>query len=199
RGPAADAEFLNPIFKACRQLSAMVERCILLNRVFSGELAIDPQPLELWEAVDSVLREFADRIDDAALVVRRSFPASLPQVCFDGLCLEAILKALVDNAIKFNHPAGSIDILAQGRRCNGSRPGVALRIRNTGEGIPADRMESIFRLFDQVELGPTRRYGGLGLGLPLAKHLLEHSGAKIRAVSPGSGRGATFTLWLPAA
>ncbi len=186
------AEHLTEILRSSRELSRKVDRSILLAQALSGQLCIDPQPLELGEAVDRALGAEAEQIQHMNLVVDQRLPIRPPLVLFDGICLDAVLQALIENAVKFNRPGGLIKLRVHRHRSN-----VSLAIRNTGAGIPSDRLDRVFLLFGQVDHGSTRRYGGLGLGLPLAKNLLERSGATIRAASRGPDHGATFTILLP--
>jgi signal transduction histidine kinase len=110
----------------------------------------------------------------------------------DGIYLDAVLAALVENAIKFNTQAGRVEISARSTRRQ-----IELRIHNTGTGIPKGEFARIFEVFDQVDSGATRDHGGLGLGLPLARSLLALADGEIRVSSPGPRRGAAFTLNLP--
>lgn len=184
-------EFLTQILKSCGQLGRLVEQSITLARLQAGQLKPSPDALGLRESVDRVVVRFADVIRDKAIIIVRKFPVDLPPVWIDGICLDAVLSALIENAVKFNKSAGRIYFTARA-----DRRGVGLKIRNTGAGIPPENLAQIFKLFDQVETGHTRRYGGLGLGLPLVKRLLDLAGGEIAASSPGTGRGATFTLSL---
>ena len=187
-------EFLTQILRACGQLGRLVEQSITLSRLQAGQLSPSPDALGLRETVDRVLVRFADPIRDKAIIIVRKFPVDLSPVWMDGICLDAVLAALLENAVKFNKDAGRVFLSA--RPYHG---GIELRIRNTGAGIPAKHLSQIFELFEQVETGHTRRYGGLGLGLPLVKRILDLAGGQIAVASAGPGRGATFTLTLPKA
>lgn len=184
-------EFLAQILKACGQLGRLVEQSVTLARLQAGQIQPIPEALGLREAVDRVLVRFADSIREKAIIIVRRFPVDLPAVWMDGVCLDAVLAALIENAVKFNKVAGRIHFTA--RTCRGA---VELKIRNTGAGIPPDSLTQIFDLFDQVDTGHTRQYGGLGLGLPLVKRILDLAGGQITVSSPGPGRGASFTLRL---
>lgn len=191
---AGDVEPLSEILKSTRDLSRKVDRSVMLSQALSGQLAIDPQPIALEEALERALCAHSDQIREMGLNVEQKAPPKTALVVFDGECLDAILLALIENAVKFNHPGGSIRVKIQQHR--GS---VSLSIHNTGVGIPPDRLDHVFSPFNQVEIGSTRRFGGLGLGLPLVRELLENSGASIQASSKGAERGATFIVSLPGA
>jgi CheY-like chemotaxis protein len=99
---------------------------------------------------------------------------------------------LLSNAVKFTPSRGRVDVLLE-RVPDGAR----ITVRDTGQGIRADFLPYIFDPFRQADTGFTRRYGGLGLGLAIARELVEMHGGSIRAESEGEGRGATFTVTLP--
>ncbi|MBM3270195.1 MAG: HAMP domain-containing histidine kinase [Candidatus Sericytochromatia bacterium] len=189
--PASRA-FLDDILESCGQLRRLVEQAITLGRLHSGMLSMAPEPIGLREAVDRALARSADAISDKALVMVRRFPPDLPLVWMDGIYLDAVLGAVVENAVKFNKQAGRVELSARARRA-----AVELRVSNTGIGIPREEFARIFEVFDQVDSGATRNHGGLGLGLPLARRLLALAGGGIGVSSPGPRRGAAFTLTLP--
>ncbi len=189
---AGRRDFLGEILKSCGQLGRLVEQAITLGRLYTGALSMAPEALGLREAVDRSLLRLADAISDKAIVLVRRFPVDLPSVWMDGIYLDAVLAALVENAIKFNTQAGHVEISARA-----TSKQVELRIQNTGTGIPKEEFAQIFEVFDQVDSGATRDHGGLGLGLPLARRLLALADGEVRVSSPGPRRGAAFTLTLP--
>jgi signal transduction histidine kinase len=99
---------------------------------------------------------------------------------------------LVSNAVKFTPRGGHVDVVAE-------RLGdeVAISVRDDGVGIASEFLPHVFERFRQGESRPTREHGGLGLGLSIAKHLVEMHGGTIRVASDGVGTGATFRVLLP--
>jgi len=98
------------------------------------------------------------------------------------------------NAIKFT-PAGEVGVTVSARRLEGSRREVHFAVRDTGIGIPKDRFDRLFKVFSQVDVSTTRRYGGTGLGLAISKRLSELMGGRIWAESePGKGSTFHFTI-----
>jgi len=127
----------------------------------------------------------------SSLAVEVDFAAGFPKIQADSARLERVLNLLVSNAVAFNHPSGEIRIL--GRNGNGN---VRLELGNTGAAIPAEDLDRVFQPFKQVERYLTRRTGGLGLGLSIAKKVVEAHGGSL-GISSEPGKGVTVTLSLP--
>src|SRR5690606_22439904 len=115
-------------------------------------------------------------------------------VSCDAARLQQVVTNVLGNGIKFTPAGGKVEVLAA-RAEDEAR----LIVRDTGQGIPADFLPAIFERFRQADASTTRRHGGLGLGLSIAKQLVEMHGGSIAAESGGPGLGATFTVALPAA
>jgi signal transduction histidine kinase len=110
----------------------------------------------------------------------------------DRARLRHVLYNLLDNAIKFTPEGGRADVSLEG---NGY--GFQIRVSDNGIGFPTDRGPMLFERFEQRDRSSKRVHGGLGVGLALAKTLIELHGGAISAASEGPGRGATFTVTLP--
>jgi CheY-like chemotaxis protein len=110
----------------------------------------------------------------------------------DPVRLEQVIANLVHNAIKYTPPGGRIAIRV---RREGEQ--AAVRVEDTGIGIEPEMLPRIFDLFTQVESSLPRSQGGLGLGLPLVRNLVELHGGRVMAASAGAGRGSEFTVLLP--
>jgi hypothetical protein len=104
-----------------------------------------------------------------------------------------VLSNLLNNAAKFTDDGGRIDLIAE--RVNAE---MRLRVRDTGIGIPPDKLAQVFEMFAQVESDSERAQAGLGVGLTLARRLVEMQGGKIEAYSPGPGRGSEFVVTMAA-
>jgi signal transduction histidine kinase len=191
--PVQYRDFLRQIHQASRKLGQLAETSIMLTKLNSGYLKIHPIPIQLDEAISRVVGQYREELDAKHLILTKEMTEPLPLVWADGLCLEIALQALLDNAIKFNVDGGRI---AWTTRTEGDR--VHLALTDTGVGIPPSKLPELFAVFGQLDSGSTRRFGGLGLGLPLVKKLMASMGGDITADSPGSNLGSTFTLSLPA-
>jgi CheY-like chemotaxis protein len=107
--------------------------------------------------------------------------------------LQQVFWNLLSNALKFTPEGGWVEV-----RLKKAQSHVEISVTDSGEGIPDDFLPNVFDRFRQADSSITRKYGGLGLGLAIVRHLVELHGGKIQAASPGAGKGAIFTLQLPA-
>ena len=117
---------------------------------------------------------------------------ALGEVLIDSTRFEQVIWNLVGNAIKFTPSGGRVTVTAvrEGEE-------VVLAVADTGDGISPDFMPSLFTRFGQAQRGSRRSTSGLGLGLSIARHLVELHGGTMAATSPGPGKGSTFTVRLP--
>lgn len=189
--PEQHQDFLRQIHRASVSLGKLIETSIMLTKINSGHLTLHMQPLNVAEAIERVISQYGEELSAKELRVEIKVPTDLPLVWADGFCLELALQALYDNAIKFNQQGGAI---TWALCCEGEFVQVA--VSDAGVGIPPEKLAALFTVFGQLESGPTRRFGGLGLGLPLVRKLLESLGGDITAQSPGINAGSTFTFTL---
>src|SRR5581483_9834524 len=105
---------------------------------------------------------------------------------------QQVATNLLTNAIRYTPPGGSIHV-----RVTTAEGGVRLSIQDTGQGIAPQLLSHIFDHFRQGDSRPSRRHGGLGLGLAIARHLVELHDGRVTATSGGVDQGATFSVWLP--
>ena len=116
----------------------------------------------------------------------------VPAIIGDPVRLQQVVWNLLSNAVKFTPPAGRVEVRLASRD-----GGVELTVRDTGPGIGAGFLPHVFERFRQEDASSTRRHGGLGIGLSIARNIVELHGGTIEASSPGAGSGATFVVWLP--
>ncbi len=172
------------------RLVTLVESITAIEDISLGELELRPHPLQaILQVAIRAVWQYAMR---RRIALHVELPESLPLVALDAQQLARAFEHLLDNAIKFNHEGGNVWIRA------GVREGqVWIEIQDDGIGIPANELERIFERFYQVDGSSTRRYGGLGLGLALAREVINRHGGKIWATSAGLQQGATLTVLLP--
>jgi len=193
-GPDLVQEGLETIERNARIQSKLVEDLLDVSRIVLGKLHMEVQPVQLQSvieaAVDSVhLAAQARRID---LVLR--LEPDVPGVMGDPGRLQQVMWNLLSNALKFTPEGGRIEV-----RLRKTDSHAEASVTDSGEGIPPDFLPFVFDRFRQADSSITRRYGGLGLGLAIVRHLVELHGGTIHAESAGVGRGATFSLRLPLA
>ena len=155
---------------------------------------IEVHPFDLRECVESALDLVAARAAQKQLDLAYVFEGDVPPAIEgDVTRLRQILLNLLSNAVKFT-PAGGRVSLAVAR----APRALHISVADTGAGISADLLPHVFERFRQGG-GPSRRQGGLGLGLAIVRNLVELHGGTVTAQSDGEGRGATFEVILPAA
>lgn len=185
-------EILRKIGNCARLLTEMIEDTLDVDRLQAR--ATPPQLTEI--DLLGFLRELENDLraqwqKPGVEVVWKADP-KLPHLCTDPVKLRVVLKNVIENAIKFTQ-SGTVGIDV--RRC---KDGVEFRVTDTGIGIPPHAHEIIFEPFRQADAALTRQYGGIGLGLYIARAVLLLLGGTIGVVSD-IGRGSTFRIWLPQA
>jgi two-component system phosphate regulon sensor histidine kinase PhoR len=187
--PPAARRFLSRIETEVDALTQMAAELLELSRIESGQVPLQLQKM----SPERLLRAGADRMkaqaDRAEIRLRVEVPEALPEILADAVRLEQVLVNLIHNALKFTPPGGEITLTAA--------PGgqfVRFSVQDTGSGIPADDLPRIFERFYRVER--SRTGGGAGLGLSIAKHLIEAHGGKIW-VESREGEGSTFCFTIP--
>jgi PAS domain S-box-containing protein len=188
---------LQTIERNAERQSKLIEDLLDTTRILSGKLSIEAQPLYL----DEILEESLDVVRPTAEVkgVQLRIWDDLPNcpsqssiVLGDANRLQQVLWNLLSNAIKFTEPGGRVEA-----RLECGEMEARIIVSDTGKGIPPDFLPCVFDPFSQADSSSARRQGGLGLGLALAKRLVEMHGGEIKAESAGEGHGATFTVTLP--
>lgn len=176
------------------RLQRLVDDLAELSRAEAGELAFDMSAVELGALTAEVAARLGPQFEDKSVRLETDLPADLPRVQADPLRVTQVLVNLLGNALQYTPAGGSVTITA---RREGKA--VAVAVRDTGIGIPADALPQIFERFYRVDKSRSRAGGGSGLGLTIARHVIEAQGGRIHAESAGEDRGSTFIFTLPLA
>jgi signal transduction histidine kinase len=184
-------DFLESVQFSTKQLTRLVEDIMDLSLAEAGQLRLESYPIDLTELVMRVARQFRPQAETAGVTLELAMAPDLPPVVCDAARIEQVLSNLLGNAVKFTPRGGHTIITA---RAEGE--GVSISVRDTGPGIPPDEQARVFERLYQVQHGLNRGYGGAGLGLTIARYLVEGHGGRI-GVTSRPGQGATFTVWLP--
>ncbi|AWM39192.1 Signal transduction histidine-protein kinase BarA [Gemmata obscuriglobus] len=173
-------------------LLTLVNDLLDLAKIEAGRLDLAPVRFELHRVVGRALRLLAERARNKGLVLRCAIAPEVPtEAVGDPDRLVQILTNLVSNAIKFTEN-GEVVIHVRAAERSAGGLAVAFEVADTGIGIPADRLEKIFRPFEQADGSTTRKYGGTGLGLSIVDRLTRMMGGRVTVASQ-PGRGSTFT------
>ncbi|MFM1960728.1 MAG: hypothetical protein RL588_2245 [Pseudomonadota bacterium] len=175
-------------------MRALVSDILDAAKIENGSLTIEKGDTDLAGLLDDAVRLWTDKAEEKGLsltVERGDAPARIVE---DGPRLRQIVFNLLSNAIKFTDE-GSVRLSASVEG-EAAVERLVLRVSDTGIGIPADQVDSIFESFRQVDGGVTRRFGGTGLGLSISRDLAEAMGGTL-GVESELGKGSTFTLTLP--
>jgi CheY-like chemotaxis protein/two-component sensor histidine kinase len=162
----------------------------------ANHINLEEEEYPLRETLEGVIAQFAVKAKSKGLDLRHTFDRNLPEaVVGDALRLRQLVWHLVANAVKFTSK-GEVELRASASQTDRGRGEVAIQVRDTGIGIPASHMSTIFESFRQLETGLSRNYPGLGLGLAVAQKLAILLRGDI-SVQSEPGKGSTFSLRLP--
>ncbi|GAA3140797.1 hypothetical protein GCM10010466_34790 [Planomonospora alba] len=177
-------------------LLAVINDILDYSKIEAGQLELDDEPFDVHECLESTLALMALAAESKGLELVGDISPDCPRMLRgDVTRIRQVVVNLLSNAVKFTD-RGEIVLTADGERLSEREDGpVRLRVavRDTGIGIPADRMDRLFRSFSQVDSSTTRVYGGTGLGLAISKRLAKAMGGDLEVASE-VGAGSTFTL-----
>lgn len=175
-----------------RHLSQLVSELLDVARVTQGKITLKKERFDLGSMVKQVVEIHRLLISEGGQALAYSVPLDPVMVEADQTRIEQVLGNLLNNAMKYTPAEGSITVSLE---VEGES--AALRVRDSGVGISKIHLGQIFGLFSQIESTLDRADGGLGVGLALAKKLIEQHGGSIHAFSEGEGHGSEFVVRLP--
>jgi CheY-like chemotaxis protein len=170
----------------------LIEDLLDTARIISGKMKLEFQPVEPVAVISAALDTVSPAANSKGVAITMDIDSQAGQITGDPDRLQQVVWNLVSNAIKFTPGGGRVRV--ELRR---DGPGVQIVVHDTGQGISSDLLPYVFDRFKQGDSTASRRFGGLGLGLALVKHLVELHGGSVAVESPGEGQGATFTVNLP--
>jgi len=190
--PPAMQDTLNMMQANGRRLHRMINNLLDFAKLENEQYTLVRRPLELGSLVGDLLASARPLADQKGVQLEMDGFDDLPAINADAEALDKVFVNLVGNALKFTESGGGVRLSA---RMVGEE--VALAVADTGVGVPPAKLETIFDRFAQVDDSATRRHEGTGIGLALAKDMVELHGGRIRAASAGEGCGTTIHLTLP--
>jgi PAS domain S-box-containing protein len=180
------------IARQVHHMSLLLDDLLDVSRITRGTLQLRKQATELASVIDAAVETARPALDVKRHKLTIDIPDTPIHLSADPLRLAQVLSNLLTNAAKYTDPGGEIRIA--GRAANGA---VEIDVTDTGIGIAREVLPDIFQMFSQVKATHDRSDGGLGIGLALARGLVELHGGAIEARSEGHGHGSTFRVRLP--
>ena len=165
-----------------------------LSRAEAGQIALDLKPLSPASLVQTVTQYLAPQFQDKGVSLQVDVPPGLPLVRADANRITQVLTNLLGNALQYTPAGGTVGVSAANHAQE-----VVFTVQDTGIGIAPEHLPHIFERFYRVDKSRSRAGGGSGIGLTIAKHLVEQQGGRISARSAGPSQGSTFTFTLPRA
>ncbi len=190
----ADAAYgLEVVERHTRAQMRMIEDLLDISRIASGKLRLDVRSVNLAEVIEAAADMVRPAAEARQVRLETVIDPRSGSVRGDSSRLQQIVWNLLSNAIKFTQRGGSVKLSVRRGDSN-----VQIVVEDNGQGIRPEFLPHVFERFRQQDASTTRAQGGLGLGLSIAKHLVELHGGTITAHSDGDGQGAVFTVELPA-
>lgn len=186
--PATYAGFQREMTRLQRLVHDLQE----LSRVEAEQISLNRKLENIGVLVRSVADQLQPQFDDKAVTLKLDLAENIPPVSVDADRIGQVLVNLIGNALHYTPSGGhvSIHLDQQGDK-------LRVRIQDTGIGISAEHLPHIFERFYRVDKSRSRAGGGSGIGLTIAKHLIEAHGGKIIVTSPGLNQGSSFTFTIP--
>ena len=190
--PAEVREGLQTIERNARVQIQLIEDLLDMSRITSGKLRLDVQPVEPVSFVEAAISTVAPGAEAKGVRIEKFLDPACGPISGDPNRLQQVAWNLLANAVKFTPKGGKVQVRLE--RVNSH---IELSVSDTGIGIRPEFLQHVFERFRQDDASTTRKFGGLGLGLSIVKHLVELHGGTVRVASPGENLGATFAVQLP--
>ncbi|MGB0916244.1 MAG: response regulator [Flavobacteriales bacterium] len=198
-------EFSSIIHKSGNGLLALINEILDLSKIESGKMDIKIEPIELAELrtdTDALFRVLAN--DKGLEFITQIDPGVPAEIRTDRMRVDQVVKNMLSNAFKFTDKGGTVEMKAylpdmsnhENEELRGRKDIIAIAVRDTGIGIPADKLGTVFEAFQQADGSTKRKYGGTGLGLSISKEIAHLLGGDL-CLESTVGEGSTFTLYLP--
>jgi signal transduction histidine kinase len=176
------------------QMVRLIDDLLDVSRITTGKLRLTPEVVLLDTVITTAVEISGPALERAGLKFHLSLPPKPVKLHADRVRLAQVFSNLLNNAAKYTEAGGSVSLTAES---DGQT--VAVRVKDTGVGIPPEVVPQVFELFTQVDRTLNRSQGGLGIGLALVRRLVELHGGSASVASDGVGKGTEFTVRLPVA
>ncbi|WP_190567027.1 PAS domain S-box protein [Desertifilum sp. FACHB-1129] len=186
------AQALATIERNAKLQSELIEDLLDVSRILRGKLSLNIAPVNLALKIQGAMETVRLAAEAKHIHIEASLTEDVGLVWGDSVRLQQAIWNVLSNAVKFTPPRGRVDIQLQ--RVDSC---AQIVVSDTGQGIKPEFLPYVFDYFRQADGTTTRKFGGLGLGLAIVRHLVELHGGTVIAHSLGEGQGATFTIRLP--
>jgi signal transduction histidine kinase/DNA-binding response OmpR family regulator len=183
---------LETLERNAASLTQIVEEVLDVSRIVSGKIRLTTQRVDVAQLVQNALDVMLPTAEAKAVNIQAQVNCAGTHIAGDPDRLQQVLWNLLSNAVKFTDRGGTVAVSVE--RTDGH---AEIVVQDSGIGIAPDFLPHVFERFRQANSGMTREHGGLGLGLSIARHLVEMHGGSIAVASDGPGRGARFTVRIP--
>ena len=188
---SAYAEYLADVSESGRHLLNLINTVLDLSKIGAGQLELNRGPVDLGELARTSLNLLSGMVSDGGITLSADIPAECPKIDGDYLKLKQVLLNIVSNAIKFTPAGGAVNVDLRFTETDG-----AITVTDTGCGIAKRDLERVMLPFAQVENSMSRKFGGSGLGLPIARELCSLHGGSLE-IDSVEGQGTTVRVLLP--
>jgi signal transduction histidine kinase/ligand-binding sensor domain-containing protein/CheY-like chemotaxis protein len=186
-------KFASIIKSSGESLLTLINDVLDFSKIESGMIELEAQDFDLRQCIEEVMDLFSGKAAEKNLDLLYQIDHKLPvQITGDSHRLKQVLINLLGNAFKFTH-SGEVFLGVDLQKLQGNQLQLSFKVRDTGIGIPKDKISQLFKAFTQVDSSTTRKYGGTGLGLVISERLVELMGGNI-TVESEPGKGTTFTF-----
>ena len=193
--PEQQRDYIETIGNSGESLLFVINDILDFSKLDSGKMELESRPINLKACIENSLNLVRPVASKKRLNLIYTIEECTPQAIIgDPTRLQQILINLLSNAVRFTD-RGEISVLVSGKKLDGISHEICFSVKDTGIGIPEDKMGRLFQSFTQVDSSTTRRYGGTGLGLAITKKLVEMMGGRIWAESQ-LGKGSTFNFTI---
>jgi PAS domain S-box-containing protein len=185
-------EGIATIHRSAQAQAQLIDDVLDVSRMITGKLRLTVEPVAMESVLRAALTAFVPAAEAKELRIRMDFQPGLPSLGGDPARLHQVFWNLLSNAVKFTPAGGRIDVRLFSRDSN-----LVVEVQDSGAGIRPEFLPYAFDRFAQQEGGTMRHHGGMGIGLSIAKQLVELHGGTISVASEGKSLGATFTVTIP--
>ncbi len=183
---------IQTIERNAKAQAQIIEDLLDVSRIITGKLSLTPNPTQIQAVIKTALESLQPTADSKEIKIKSNFDSEPYLVLGDSDRLQQVMWNLLSNAIKFTPKNGEIAVAMKRIGSNAQ-----ISVSDTGQGIEKQFLPFVFERFSQADGTSTRKYGGLGLGLAIVRHLVELHGGTVRVESDGINQGTTFTVSLP--